>query len=419
MTTKKNKKNKKVVNEKAETIKEIYAQGEEIRLPSKALNWTAVMIVSICTGLIAGFFGGWWQMRMQPSWMIDKQQQTNNQISSILDLASQQSKTLKKSFDQITLQNLTNQTVLIYNVKEKSSKNDFNNLYSDDNLLGSGLIITSDGWLITNRAVIDDLNDSYLIITSDRQGFEPTDYIVDTFTDLVFFKIDQTDLNPITISSTSSIGFSDNLIVLRNTLKYQQPQINYVQLMSKDYKPIEKLTDYLHSTEKNDSYLQLNKRLASEFNGSLLATSNGEVVGLVYEKAELSLAIPGFYLQVAVINFLNDQTKVSHNSLGIHYLDLAEIVGLPTELHQGYSRGALIYGSASPDKPAVIADSVASQAKLVSGDIILAINEQELNAATNLNKLLQEYPLRSTITLGIQSADGETKEIIVTLDTKP
>ncbi len=64
------------INERAETIKEIYSQSEEIRLPQQALNWTAVVIVSLLFGLVAGFFGSWWQIIMKPAWLYPDKNET-------------------------------------------------------------------------------------------------------------------------------------------------------------------------------------------------------------------------------------------------------------------------------------------------------------------------------------------------------
>jgi S1-C subfamily serine protease len=421
MSGKKNKKQSSVEDEvgvKAETIKEIYAQGEEIKLPGKTLPWLAVLIVTIFCGLVAGFFGGWWEVKMSPSWMNLDEEVPANQIASILDIASQNTKNLEGTFDQTTLQNFSNQTVSIYSGKG-GAINVFNNLYSDDNFLGSGLVVTSDGWLVTTTTVLSDFNEDYLIITSDRQGYQPEKFVLDDYTGLVFVKIAASNLSPITISSTDSVSLTQNLVVLRNTLRYQQPQLQSVKLAAKNYQPIDKLSDYLHSTDSNDSYLLLDRSLSESYQGSLLAANSGEVVGLIYRVATdgETIAVPGFYLQVAVINFLNNQTEVKHNSLGVSYFDLAEVVGLATDLNQGYSRGGLLWDNVASGQAAVAAESAAAQADLVAGDIILTVNGQELNAQTGLNKLLQEYPLGATVTLHILSAAGEEKDVIVTLDT--
>lgn len=83
------------VNTRAETIKEIYLHSEEIRLPQQALNWTAVVVVSLLFGLGAGFFGSWWQIIMKPAWLYPEQNDTQ-QLSKILDLAAEQNDILRK-----------------------------------------------------------------------------------------------------------------------------------------------------------------------------------------------------------------------------------------------------------------------------------------------------------------------------------
>ncbi|MFW0862284.1 MAG: S1C family serine protease [Candidatus Komeilibacteria bacterium] len=402
-------------NSRAETIKEIYLQDDEIRLPQQALNWTAVVIVSLLFGLVAGFFGSWWQIRMRPGWLYTDTK-TGPEISEILDLAAKQNDNIKNSFDNITTQNLSNQVVLIYANNYSAKADEWDLLYTDDNLKGNGLIITSDGWIVTSKAVIDDVNDDFLIITNDRQGYEPIDFVVDSYNDLVFVKIDKGDLSPITIKSADNTKFSDDLLVLRNTLKFNQPLQLHTKLIAKDYAVVEDGTDFLHSTDYNDTYLVIKDVLLDSFVGAPLANSNGDVIGMVIGEDK---AINGFNLQVTVRNFLSSEAMVNHNSLGIHYIDLAEVVGLTADLHQGYNKGALVYGNEDLDKAAVMEDSTAAGAKLVSGDIILKVNDQAIESGTSLNKVLQEYPLGSTVTLSVLRAGGETEDIILTLDINP
>jgi S1-C subfamily serine protease len=409
----------KVENGRAETIKEIYLQDTEIKLPQHALNWTAVVIISLLFGLVAGFFGSWWQIIMKPAWLYPDQNDTQ-QISEILETAARQNDVIKDSFDGITTQNLSNQSVLIYLNNFSEDSDEWDGLYTEENFQGSGLIVTSDGWLVTTSSVINDVNDDFLIITSDRRGFEPIEFVIDEYNDLVFVKIEVSGLSPITIRSTDNIKASDDLLVLRNTLKYQQPILYHTKLMARNYTLINDSTDFLHSTNKNDIHILLKDNLGSEFVGASLANSNGEVIGLITADGdENTMTVTGFNLQVAVRNFLSSEAIVQHNTLDIHYLDLSEVVGLSAELHRGYNKGALIYGNDDLDKDAVEEDGVAAIAKLVSGDIILAINDQSIESGSGLNRLLQEYPLGSTVTLTVFGLDNEIKEVIITLDINP
>ena len=406
------------INERAETIKEIYSQSEEIRLPQQALNWTAVVIVSLLFGLVAGFFGSWWQIIMKPAWLYPDKNETQK-LSEILDLAAEQNDNIAKSFDEITTQNLSNQTVLIYSNNAVVAADEWESIYTDDNLMGNGLIVTSDGWIVTTKSVISDVNDDYLIITNNRQGFAPVEFVIDGYNDLMFVKIDKSDLSPITIRSASNTKFSDDLMVLRSTLKFHQPFLYHTKLIGRDFTPIDDSFDFLHSTDKNDTYLILHDQFTAEFVGAPIANSNGEVLGILVDVGDYSLAINGFNLQVSVRNFLSSESVVNHNSLGVHYIDLSEVVGLPVELHQGYSTGALVYGNDDLEKEAVIEDSAADIVKLVSGDIILAVNDQNVESGNGLNKLLQDYPIGSTVTLSVLRASGDKEDIIVTLDINP
>ncbi|MBL7021722.1 serine protease [Patescibacteria group bacterium] len=405
----------KADNSRAETIKEIYLQEDEIRLPQQALNWTAVVIVSLLFGLMAGFFGSWWQIKMQPNWLYTDVS-TGPGISEILDLAAQQNDNIKNSFDNITTQNLSNQTVLIYTNNYSASADEWDALYTDDNLQGNGLIVTSDGWIVTTDSVITDVNEDYLIITNDRQGFEVVEFVVDSYNGLVFLKIDKSDLNPITIRTADSVKFGDNLLVLRNTLKFNKPFQLHTKLIAKDFTLIEDSYNFLHSTDKNDLNLVIKDSVGQEFIGSPLANSNGDVIGILIGD---NMALSGLNIQITVRNFLSSEAMVNHNSLGANYIDLAEVVGLPANLHQGYNKGALIYGNEELGIDAIVEDGAAARAKIVSGDIILKVNDQLIESGSSLNRLLQEYPLGSTVTLSVLRASGDIEDIIITLDINP
>ncbi|MFW0837731.1 MAG: PDZ domain-containing protein [Candidatus Komeilibacteria bacterium] len=402
---------KKADNKKAETIKEIYASGEEIVLPTKTLNWLAVVIVALVAGAAAGWFGGWWQAQING--LVINNEVKDNNVSSIIDLANNQNDKLKKSFDQVTLDNLATQTVGIYLAPAGGSP--LQEIYKESNLVGQALVITSDGWLLTNDSVLTNDPDKYLIITSSRAGYGIDQVVRDAFSHLVFIKIDADKLNPIAISRADNIEYNDDLISMRQNVRYNQPDINYIRLTNKHFVAWQEAADFLHTTDINDVYLKLNQVLAANNDGSMLATQAGEVIGMLYQGDDAGIirAVPGFYLQLAVSNFLSDQTRVNHNSLGVSYIDLAETVGLPQSMHQGYNRGSLLFGT--DGQPAVEKDSVADKAKLVAGDIIIAVNDQELNAATGLTRLLQEYPLGATVTLTVVHEDNSTEDIIVTL----
>lgn len=410
----------KALHDKAETIKEIYGDGEEIILPTKKLSWMAVFVMATLCGLIAGFFGGYYQARTSPSWISNVNNDDSEVVSTILDLATD-SERMSRDFNALTVESLSSQTVSIYEIQTFNKNEDFDNFYSDNNLIGHGLVVTTDGWIVTSGEVVADFNEQYLVITSDRQGYDIEEFVYDQFADLVFIKINEDNLNPITMGSLSSVDNNQDLVVIKNSLRYRQPLVSYVRLTNRDYLPVSETTDYLRSTEVLDSYILLDKPFSSIYRGAMLANGDSEIIGMLYanDNTEIQYAIPIFYIKVAVSNFLVDLEQIPRNSLGINYLDLSEVVGLSSDLHQGYNKGLLIFGNESVDLPAVYPDSAADQAKLEEGDIIIGINDEELTVRDNFTKILQELALGTTITLDIIKADGSEEQTILTLDVIP
>ncbi|MCR4280483.1 MAG: PDZ domain-containing protein [Candidatus Komeilibacteria bacterium] len=414
----KDKKNSSTTNQRAETIQDIYGQGEVMRVPTRALNWVAVIIIALVLGVVGGYLGGWLQTIWQPTWLLSNAPVVNEPTDgvNIIDLGKEQNK-LRESFDQLTLNNLSAQTVAIYRSRPRNSEQPLQGVLTDKDLAGQGIIITSDGWIISHDGVIKDVEADYLVITTDRQGLAVEQIIADDFTGLVFIKVAGQNLRPAVLKPASTVSAQQGLMIVRQTLQPHEPALHFTRLSQWDYKPLREADDYFHSTEKLDSWLRLSSVVEATFNGSPIATAEGDIVGLLRAEAGESLGIPGFYLQLAVSNFLSNRQEPVYNRFGISYLDLAEVVGLPPQLLREQGGGALIYAPGS--QKAVIANSPAAKSNLQKGDIILAVDDQMLNASVSLMRVLQEYPLGSTVKMKVlKTGQTEPEEIIVILSTK-
>jgi S1-C subfamily serine protease len=141
----------------------------------------------------------------------------------------------------------------------------------------------------------------------------------------------------------------------------------------------------------------------SAVKNSFIFNFAGDLVAIVNNSGE---TIPAFSYNAFWRAFLKGQSV--QPSLGVNYLDLSAIKaeGINSD------KGAYLY--ASTGAPAVLVNSPAAAAGLAAGDIITAIDNQELNAANGLADVLSAYNAGDKITVSYRRA-GRDMEAEITL----
>lgn len=399
---------------KQEVIQEIYRQGFSAPPQSKTSPISSkVLIFYLIMSVIAGFLAGF----IQDFWFDDytaklvNPYESTSQSKEVLDLNF-----LLKEEDQAYKKVLSQQkSQMVGFYKKKVSEEILDSLYLEKDFLGSGLIITSDGWLLTHQSVID--NSDYVVVTSNKKIFEPLKEVVDPFTNTVLIQISAQNLSPVRFADLNTIQATENLLVARYSTQNHGSDIKKTSLQKFSYHDQVKSKDFLLSTEKVDHYLKLASDFDLIYNGAVLINERVEIVGLLFEsgKDSIRLAIPSYYLDSAVDNFLEKSSEVMRSYLGVHYIDLSESLGLSEKVTEGQVKGAVLLGAVESNILAVKEESPAARADLKAGDIILKVNNEEVDERNSLTKLIQDYTPGQELTLTILRA-GEGMEVKVVLE---
>ncbi|SBS28260.1 putative periplasmic serine endoprotease DegP-like precursor [Marinomonas aquimarina] len=269
--------------------------------------------------------------------------------------------------------------------------------------LGSGFIISQDGYVLTNNHVIEGA-DVIHVRLNDRREYEATLVGTDARTDLALLKIEAEDL------PTVDMGDSDDLKAGQWVLAIGSP-------FGFDYTVTAGIVSALGRNLPSDNYvpfIQSDVAINPGNSGGPLFNLDGEVVGInsqIYTRSGgfmgVSFAIPS-NVAMSVVQQLKKDGKVSRAWLGVLIQDvnrdLAESFGLERP------HGALV--------SRVMPDSPAEKAGLEAGDIIMAFNGKTIEHSSELPYLVGQLGVDTDAKARV-FRDGKERTLTITLAKRP
>jgi serine protease Do len=269
--------------------------------------------------------------------------------------------------------------------------------------LGSGFILSPDGYVLTNSHVIE-AADEIIVRTSDRREFLAQVIGADERSDMALLKVDGTDLPAVQIGTAADLKVGEWVLAIGSPFGFEHSATAGIvsakgrSLPTEDYVP----------------FIQTDVAINPGNSGGPLFNLNGEVIGVnsqIYSRTGgfmgLSFAIP-IDVAMDVVAQLKEKGRVSRGWLGVLIQDvtreLAETFGLR------HPRGALV-AQVLPNSPAALAG-------LRAGDIVLAFNGKEVATSSNLPPLVGAAKVGTEAMLTVLR-DGATIELPVMLSELP
>ena len=265
--------------------------------------------------------------------------------------------------------------------------------------LGSGFIISSDGYILTNNHVVDGADD-VVVKLSDRKELKAKIIGQDKRTDVALLKVDATGL------PVAKIGSSKNLKVGQWVLAIGEP-------FGLDYTVTHGIVSAIGRALPDDTYvpfIQTDVPINPGNSGGPLFNMNGEVVGInsqIYSSSGgsmgLSFSIP-IDIAMSVADQLKAQGHVTRGFLGVSVQDVSGDL-------------AKSFGLSVP-KGALVAEAVkgtpAEKAGILAGDIILAFNGHPINKSADLPPVVGATPIGKKVKVKLLRA-GDVKYVSVKL----
>ncbi len=269
--------------------------------------------------------------------------------------------------------------------------------------LGSGFIISSDGYVLTNNHVIDDA-DEIVVRLNDRREFEAKVVGSDKQSDTALLKIDAKDLPTVKIGKSSDLKVGEWVLAIGSPFGF-------------DYSVTQGIVSAMGRSLPRENYvpfIQTDVAINPGNSGGPLFNLNGEVVGVnsqIYSRTGgfmgLSFAIP---IEVAmnISEQLRTNGKVSRGWLGVIIQDVTR--DLADSFGMKQPSGALV--------SKILPDSPAEKAKLKPGDIIMEFNSKEIKNSSELPPLVGSSEVNKPSKLSILR-QGKKVELDVTIGELP
>lgn len=276
---------------------------------------------------------------------------------------------------------------------------------------GTGMVISSDGLIMTNKHVVSDTNATYAVVTSDGKIYKNAKVLArDPYNDVAFVKIDAKGLKPVTFGDSSAIVVGQNVIAIGNALGQFQNTAT-TGIVSGFGRSIQAGDSSGGSTETLTNLIQTDAAINPGNSGGPLVTTAGEVIGMNTATAgnaqNIGFAIPVSEIKNQIKSVMANGTIV-RPYLGVRYTELTPQLAQQNNLSVDY--GAYL--------TSVVSGSPADKAGLQQDDIITKINNDSISAMNSLQSIMAKYQVGDEITV-TYLRDTKTKTVTIKLEKAP
>ena len=274
--------------------------------------------------------------------------------------------------------------------------------------LGSGVIVSPNGYILTANHVVADADEVKVSIGDDKKEYTAKVIGKDAVTDVAVLKIDAENLPAVTLADSDQLEVGDVVLAIGDPFGVGQTvTMGIVSALGRSG------FDFDGDKQPHiQDFIQTDAAINPGNSGGALVDTEGRLVGIntaIISPSGGNNGI-GFAVPVnmarTVLERLITGGKVTRGYLGVKPQDLdaglAQQFGLPDQ------NGALV-GDVVPGSPA-------SNAGIKSGDVIVSVNDKQITGADNLKLVISQLEPGSQARIGIVR-DGSSKTVVATLGT--
>lgn len=274
---------------------------------------------------------------------------------------------------------------------------------------GSGVIVSSEGYIVTNNHVINDASEIEVIL-NDNSKYTATVVGADPSTDLAVLKIEAKNLAPISLGNSDDLRVGEWVLAVGNPFNLTSTVT--AGIVSAKARNINLLSDRTaNNTVPIESFIQTDAAVNPGNSGGALVNTKGELVGIntaiasqTGSYAGYSFAIPVNLVQ-KVMRDLIDYGIVQRGFLGVQIADINQEIKETNKLPS--TKGVFV--------SKVIEGGGSDNAGLKDGDVILKIGSKEINSVAALQEEIGKRRPGDKVTVTIRNKKGNEEIVDIVL----
>jgi S1-C subfamily serine protease len=327
------------------------------------------------------------------------------------------------------------------------------NDYTSSGGAATGIVLTSDGYVLTNNHVIDGATDIQAVDVGNGQTYSATVVGYDATHDIALIKLeDASDLATASIGDSSALAVGDTVVGVGNAGgDGGEPAVAAGVVLALDQQIV--ASDQADgSAEQLSGLIHTDADIQSGDSGGPLVNADGDVIGVMTAASATnayygsgSSDTEGFAVPIATALQIVDQIKSGAGSASVHIGETG-FLGVQTASTGAQSTGGAggygygdPYGNGDPygygdaggssgqsgasgsgaTVTGVVAGSPAAQAGLTAGDVITAVDGDAVSSASGLSDLIAAHHPGDPVTVTWTDSSGSQKSASVTLAQGP
>lgn len=271
---------------------------------------------------------------------------------------------------------------------------------------GSGVILSEDGYIVTNNHVIKDAKE-ITVVTANNDEYEATLVGTDPTTDIALLKIDAAGLQKISVANSDNVRLGQWVLAVGNPFNLTSTvTAGIISAKGRDINIIDEQSAI-------ESFLQTDAAVNPGNSGGALVNTGGELVGINTAISSRSGSFEGYSfavpanLMMKVVGDLKEFGRVQRAFMGINYNELN--AGLSEELDLKVNSGVYVAN--------VIDGGAAADAGIEKGDVIINIDGKQVRTGADLTEAIGSHRPGEMLDV-IVNRDGRNEKFNLVLKNK-
>ena len=282
---------------------------------------------------------------------------------------------------------------------------------------GSGFFISADGYIVTNKHVVNDDKAEYTVLTNDGKKYDAEVLAKDGTLDVAILKVKGNGFPYLAFGDSDKLKPGQTVIAIGNALAEFRNSVSVGVVSGLSRSVV--AGDMFGKSEQLEGVIQTDAAINPGNSGGPLLDIAGKVIG-VNVAVSYGAENIGFALTSNTVKNIADSVKqhgeIVRPYLGVRYTQITENLKKNNNLTVDY--GVLVSHGEMPEDLAVIPGSPADKAGIVENDIILEVDGVKLEQGKSLASIIRQKEIGQTVKLKILHK-GNEKEVEVKLEKAP